>query len=94
MEQLLAPEAGLALPGQVTRERLSDSNLVPSGHQAPEPPLCCLGSQSGSCGHTLLSAEQGGGADPGGRKKAMGADGRPGKLQLTAAGLTHWKGWS
>ena len=39
-EQLLAREAGLALPGQVTRECLSDSSLVPSGRQAPVSPLC------------------------------------------------------
>lgn len=65
IEQLLARVAGLALPGQVTRERLSDSTPIPSGHQAPAPPLCGFGSQLGSCGHTLLSAEQGTGADPG-----------------------------
>lgn len=90
-EQLLAREAGLALPGWVTRERLSDSSLVPSGRQAPASPLCGhsapLGSHRRTLSCLLLSGVEGLS-----RRQAVGGRGVAGEAPGQTAGLAPRRG--
>ena len=95
IEQLLAAESGLALPGKVTRERLSDCSLVPGGHQAPVPLLC--GPQLSSAvqqATQLLAAEQGRGKQGTGEAgTGSGYRGIAGEAAIRTAGLPHRKVW-
>lgn len=75
---------------QVTRERPSVASLTPRGRQAQCPLRAASALRQGPRGaRSLLSVEQGGGAGPGGRTQAMGAEGPAEELQVGTAGPPH-----
>lgn len=87
MEQLLAGESGLALPGR-SRGSARASPASPPGDARHQRPLRAASAlRQGPRG--ARSVEQGGGAGPGGGTQAVGAEGQAEELQVGTAGPPH-----